>query len=230
MTLTQGFEIFPGSSLPIFLPTQAACVQQWIQESGPILAGLGSRGSRGEAGSPTAPGASIHKPHSGLLQVPWAAQWLTHSPMYSKELPSQGAPARFSTLLSSHTLMSLLTSGSTSSRAESLSSLASLVNSECQGFLSRSVGMGDAKKRKGPSHEPKTCILHPPLNMRRFTHLLSKALFPLPPPPSILLGKRWELLESRRPNSLCPDLVPQLGWSLFLAGTEMVCPIGTGLN
>ena len=86
------------------------------------------------------------------------------------------------------------------------------------------------KKRKGPSHEPETCILHPPLNMRTFTHLLSKALFPLPPPPSIPLGKRWELLESKRPNSLCPDLVPPLGWSLFSAGTEMVCPTGPGLN
>lgn len=104
LTLTQGLQIFPGSITPptpgssnpapaLFLLTQAACVQPRVQESGPVQAGLGSRGARGEAGSPPAPGASIYKPHSGLLQVPWAAQWLTHAPMYSKELPSQGAPA-----------------------------------------------------------------------------------------------------------------------------------------
>lgn len=93
------------------------------------------------------------------------------------------------------------------------------------------------KKRKGPSHEPKPSVLHPPLNMRTFTYRLSKACFPLPPPPphpstapSILLGKRCELLESRRPNSLCPDSAPLLDWSRFLSGTEMVCPTGTGLN
>ena len=192
MTLTQGLQIFPGSiapptpgssnpAPPLFLLTQAACVQPWVQESGPVRAGLGSRGARGEAGSPPAPGASIYKPHSGLLQVPWAAQWLTHAPMFSKELPSQGAPALFSTLLSSRTLMSLLTSGSTSSRTGSLSSPASLVGSECQGYLSRSVGMGDANKTKGPSHEPKPSVLHPPLNMRTFTYRLSKARFPLLP-------------------------------------------------
>ena len=62
----------------------------------------------------------------------------------------------FSTLLSSRTLMSLLTSGSTSSRTGSLSFPASLVSSECQGYLRRSqgylrrsVGMGDVEKKEG---------------------------------------------------------------------------------
>lgn len=106
LTLTQGLQIFPGStepphprqqqpSPPLFLLTQAACVQPRVQESGPIRAGLGSRGARGEAGSLPAPGASIYKPHSGLLRVSWAAQWLPHAPMYSKELQSQGPPALF---------------------------------------------------------------------------------------------------------------------------------------
>ena len=153
LTLTQGLQIFPGSIAP---PTPGSSNPAPLFSSSFRLP-ASSRGFRNQDqfGQGWVPAAREER----LVLLQPQAPLFTSRILGSSKCPGQlsGSPTHLCTQKScrlkahrrSRTLMSLLTSGSTSSRTGSLSSPASLVGSECQGYLSRSVGMGDAKKNEG---------------------------------------------------------------------------------